>query len=545
MSTALLLESPSLNRDECQKPSVGWGLCRGPMCAAVAPSRRCVGTSASPCLASASATRRFLGCCARVPSGRGDLASSDDATVIGPSTLVVAPAVEEGDTGEDVPTGLEMSVLLVDLEESVLRFMSVFDPVTESGTVTCFEPESPHLLPSPEDLMRLAAQWVGADGSSGLPYLSAQEEVDPLPSAGPKAAPKGKRITTAQLAEQVNQLAAVLPGIMDQIKVLAERQAAAPNQSTPQPLPVPTAPVPAPAHQQNFPALVNNPAPQPCLASLASALPVPARPAAPGPAPAPAQPALAQPCSASATSSDQLATAIAQQGQALSLLVSHLASQGDAVDLSSASAGLSTKGSAKRERLQQELMQRSGSFFLQVCQNAFRRLHPAAQVPASVPDLASDGRLSFVTYMERFGGYNKSRDLALVMHQACFIADCLIRDDVPGAREHLALLLASVEQAAQDQSWSLAYLLTLLEEPAPQVYAPRPQGHASRLRAFSPLVSPSWGSTTLAFVREVDLLAQRRKDAAGPRGQTEQADETVAQPKRRPRFPKKPKETGQ
>ena len=337
-----------------------------------------------------------------------DLASSDDATVIGPSTLVVAPAVEEGDTGEDVPTGLEMSVLLVDLEESVLRFMSVFDPVTESGTVTCFEPESPHLLPSPEDLMRLAAQWVGADGSSGLPYLSAQEEVDPLPSAGPKAAPKGKRITTAQLAEQVNQLAAVLPGIMDQIKVLAERQAAAPNQSTPQPLPVPTAPVPAPAHQQNFPALVNNPAPQPCLASLASALPVPARPAAasavPGPAPAPAQPALAQPCSASATSSDQLATAIAQQGQALSLLVSHLASQGDAVDLSSASAGLSTKGSAKRERLQQELMQRSGSFFLQVCQNAFRRLHPAAQVPASVPDLASDGRLSFVTYMERFGG---------------------------------------------------------------------------------------------------------------------------------------------
>ena len=478
-----------------------------------------------------------------------DLASSDDATVIGPSTLVVAPAVEEGDTGEDVPTGLEMSVLLVDLEESVLRFMSVFDPVTESGTVTCFEPESPHLLPSPEDLMRLAAQWVGADGSSGLPYLSAQEEVDPLPSAGPKAAPKGKRITTAQLAEQVNQLAAVLPGIMDQIKVLAERQAAAPNQSTPQPLPVPTAPVPAPAHQQNFPALVNNPAPQPCLASLASALPVPARPAAasavPGPAPAPAQPALAQPCSASATSSDQLATAIAQQGQALSLLVSHLASQGDAVDLSSASAGLSTKGSAKRERLQQELMQRSGSFFLQVCQNAFRRLHPAAQVPASVPDLASDGRLSFVTYMERFGGYNKSRDLALVMHQACFIADCLIRDDVPGAREHLALLLASVEQAAQDQSWSLAYLLTLLEEPAPQVYAPRPQGHASRLRAFSPLVSPSWGSTTLAFVREIDLLTQRRKDAAGPRGQTEQADETVAQPKRRPRFPKKPKETGQ
>ena len=133
--------------------------------------------------------------------------------------------------------------------------------------------------------------------------------------------------------------------------------------------------------------------------------------------------------------------------------MSHLASQGEALDLTTAAAGLSSKGSAKRERLQQELMQRTGTFYLQVCQDAFRRLYPASAVPATLAELKADGRLSFVTYLERFGGYSQSRDLALVMHQLAFVADCLGQDDVHGAREHLGLLLASTEQAAQDRNW--------------------------------------------------------------------------------------------
>ena len=41
-----------------------------------------------------------------------------------------------------------------------------------------------------------------------------------------------------------------------------------------------------------------------------------------------------------------------------------------------------------------------------------------------------------------------------------------------------------------DGSWSVAYLPSLLKEPAPQVLAARPQSSASsRLRAFTPLVS--------------------------------------------------------
>ncbi|CAE6922416.1 unnamed protein product [Symbiodinium sp. CCMP2592] len=446
------------------------------------------------------------------------LAAGGATSPFGPSVVVCVPAVEEGDAGEDIPAGYEMSVLLLDLEEAALRFMSLFDPVTESGLVVGFEPSAAHVLPSAEDLMRAALNWVGSDQASALAYVTAQEEEEGVPEVMPKRAAKPKYSS------------------VDQVRVLTERQAAlAPSPALPA----------GSAHQQDFPKVASVAASPPVLASLAAGLPAPtllaATPKAPVRPAAPPPPALPV-SSALPSSSDHLATAIAQQGQALSLLVNHLASQGEALDLTSATAGLGSKGSAKRERLQQELMQRTGTFYLQVCQNAFRKLYPASPVPASLAEFQTDGRLSFVTYLERFGGYAQSRDLALVMHQLAFVADCLVQDDVHGAREHLGLLLASTEQAAQDRNWSLAYLLCLLEEPAPQVYSSRAQGSASRLRAFTPLVSPTWGSTALSYVRELDLLTQRRKDTVSPKAPSgELHDDAAAAPKRRPRFPRKPK----
>ena len=141
-------------------------------------------------------------------------------------------------------------------------------------------------------------------------------------------------------------------------------------------------------------------------------------------------------------------------------------------------------------------------------------------MPATLAELKADGRLSFVTYLERFGGYSQNRDLALVMHQLAFIADCLVQDDVHGAREHLGLLLASTEQAAQDPNWSLAFDPPMSPRGAgPQVFSSRAQGTASRLRAFTPLVSAAWGSTALSCVRELDTLAQTRKDTVLPKQQ--------------------------
>ena len=71
-------------------------------------------------------------------------------------------------------------------------------------------------------------------------------------------------------------------------------------------------------------------------------------------------------------------------------------------------------------------------------------------------------------------------------------------------------------------------------------------GAASRLRAFTPLVAPTWGSTALAYVRELDTLAQRRRDTVVARAAAaDPTDEANPAPKRRPRFPRKPNKEAQ
>ena len=131
--------------------------------------------------------------------------------------------------------------------------------------------------------------------------------------------------------------------------------------------------------------------------------------------------------------------------------------------------------------------------------------------------MQSQGRLSMVTYLERQGGYAHQRNMRIQMLMLANIADAFFRGDDHAAREHLALALGATEQAASDNGrWDLAFLLTLLEEPAPTLFGPRPAAANTRLRAFSPLVPQSLASVTLAYVKEVDLLSQRRKDAVQP-----------------------------
>lgn len=77
--------------------------------------------------------------------------------------------------------------------------------------------------------------------------------------------------------------------------------------------------------------------------------------------------------------------ALIQQSQAMTALVAHLIGQDSFVDLSSgSSSSLSTKGTAKREKLQAELANRSGNFMLLVAQSAFRRMRPTDAMPSSL-----------------------------------------------------------------------------------------------------------------------------------------------------------------
>ena len=495
-----------------------------------------------------------------LPSISEDTLTDEPLDAIGPSHLEVLETIDEDELGEEQPSGVQCSALLVDLDESMLARMTPYDPVTDLE-VTSFVEGSPQLVPQGDLLMAAARAWVEADKLAF--YTAAEGEPDEvLPKTAPakraQPSPK-KRVTVLQLSEQVSALANLLPGLVDQVRGVVERQNAMEKAAQPagpslrpaapeaSPAPVPSPPaaaIPLPAHQMHFPPAGTGPQAK-TLGVLAKALPPPAKVSVPAAATALApQPALPGPAAdPSACGSSSLARALTEQGQTLSLLVGHLVAQGEHLDLSSSSSALST---AKREKLQQELASGSSTFFLQVAQGAHRRLYPALPCPGTVEEIQNQGRLSLVTYLERQGGYGQQRSLGIFMLLLATIADAFLRGDQHAAREHLALALSATEQAAADNGkWDLAFLLTLLEEPAPTMFGPKPAAANTRLRAFSPLVPQSLASVTLAYVREVDLLAQRRKDAVQPARTTTKEGEDSAEPEpksRRPRYPRPPKQ---
>ena len=198
-----------------------------------------------------------------------------------------------------------------------------------------------------------------------------------------------------------------------------------------------------------------------------------------------------------------LAMAVLEQSRALTTLVSQLQSGGDPLlDAQTGSSGFSlgSKGAAGRERLQTELSNRSGNFFLAVAQNAWRRLKPAAKMPQDIPSAAS-GDFSMVTYLEKFGGYGGSREMGLVQFSVAHIFDAALHEDWAGVREHVALTMTAVEQSVQDNNrWDLAYQLTLLEEPASQLWSYRQAAQNPRVRAFAPLCPQRWATVALAYL---------------------------------------------
>lgn len=94
--------------------------------------------------------------------------------------------------------------------------------------------------------------------------------------------------------------------------------------------------------------------------------------------------------------------AIAQQGAALTALVSHLTSDA-VVDLHqlSSSSSSSTRGVQKREKMMTELGGTSASF-TQFQQQLHRRLFPASPLPQTAEELAASPT-SVLVYLERFG----------------------------------------------------------------------------------------------------------------------------------------------
>jgi len=146
--------------------------------------------------------------------------------------------------------------------------------------------------------------------------------------------------------------------------------------------------------------------------------------------------------------------ALMQQSQAMNALVAHLIAQQDPMlDLGSSSAGglsLSSKGTRGRERLLQELSAKNGAFFLQVAQNAFRRLRPAEAVPRSLQEFPK--KAIFSKYLERQGGFASQKDIGITLWLLSQVADALLCQEPVHAQD------LSLEQVAQDGGkWELGY----------------------------------------------------------------------------------------
>ena len=469
----------------------------------------------------------------------------EDDQILGPSKEFSAELLEEQDSGPPRRVGVNCTFVVVDVQEAILAQCREYDPVTDStDSIIPFASARPSDLPEVRDALVEITAWITSVNDGRLHFYSAREEPGPVSSAK-KAAPK--RVTTTQIAQQLAALSARVQLLSAQQDAMKETKAKAGQLDTsaiPAGEPVlgvfPTSKIPALSSQlgPSGPQAVSKVAtlvgpPPKVRQSLNSPAVVVDPPGELGSLPQPE----------AEKDMTSIVSALSQQSLAITQLVSHLTS-GDAMTelqggFSSASS-TSTKGVARREKMQAELAARTSSYFLQVEQQLFKRMCPARVVPTNVEEIQTAG-VSMTAYMERYGGFKGQRENGLAAWIAGHAMDAAASGDFGLTKEYLAILVACLEQATMDGGWSVAYVLSLLEEPPSQVFAERMQSQGIT-RPFAPLVPPNWAATALSYLKEVELL-QSKKSEVRPRGQPAKSSTDLPDapsPKRRPKFPKKP-----
>lgn len=286
---------------------------------------------------------------------------------IGLHTTLVVPAVTMQADGVQVAQQ-DMTVGVLDVSDGVLQLLTPYVPEEE---ILGFA-EDLSILPDPGELLRLVREWVEVVGQEGgdLTFYSAEEQGGVTPP-GPrakqkaKAAEKAKRSSpAAQVAEQIKALSGLLPIMSEQLTVLQEGQKRMQQFLEGQAITPPVRPsqVPVSMHPQAFAQMMGSP---PRTKGMSLVAPPPKRPAAA----MPTSQGQVEEEEGMALEGNTLALAVLQQSKALTSLVSHLQQGGDPLlDHQGTSSSTSSRGAAGREKLQKELAERSGGFFLQVIQ---------------------------------------------------------------------------------------------------------------------------------------------------------------------------------
>lgn len=358
--------------------------------------------------------------------------NSAQGGLIGPSTSLELTAVLWEDSLE-VPIGIQTKVCLVDMDWELLTMLRNLEEQEDIAVV--FVEDTPQAIPSPAELTAKTFAWLQEKGGQMegeyTPEVTAESEVGvavPLPKA--KAKPKAKagglatgsgekgkpkKVTTATLASSVQSLMDVLPGMAEQMRIMAERQTQIEERM----------------NMSSTSALLSRPLtqtagfPQPGVSAMARELRSPPRTSAKTEdfftrevKPLGVR-GLEQDKPQSEEPPGDLAKAVMAQSVALTTLVAQIASgsQDPMQDLTGAPAG--SRGAQGRARLQSELAQQRGSFFQSVVLQMARRMSPTSNPELPYPQLQANG-ITGVRYLERFGGYRQQRSPS-----GCFgAADC-------------------------------------------------------------------------------------------------------------------------
>ena len=411
-----------------------------------------------------------------------------------------------------VALGFEAPILVIDVNDETLLNCREYDPVTDHlASILGFSHDHPNSLPEHVRLVAVVGEWLLQRSDDRTGFYTAQEDLSaPVPKAmqsqpapappGAKKASQPKRVSNAAIAEQLMALSA-------QMQLLAHRQDQLEKASSSSAVAAPEPQVGLSAKLPSVSASLNPSGISQTQAAKAIQLvgPPPKVPFTPSQVPAPGV-GLDEPYDPLQPVQEEvgIAAAIHQQSSAVMALVAHLTSQsGDVLgDFSSVSLQSgTTKGVQRRERMQNDLASGSSTYFIQMMQQLHRRLHPSRPVPQDESELMG---ISVLQYLERQGGYRSHRELGLVAWVLGHAIDAAAAGDFRHTKEVLALLLVAVEQAVIDRGdWSLAFMLTLMEEPPLQMFQERNAALIHHTRPFGPLVPPQWTAVCLSYLKGV------------------------------------------
>ena len=475
-------------------------------------------------------------------------AQQDVTSALGPFTTLTVPAAQEIGGGEEIQAGFDMDVLVVDVQSDVLPFLTLLSQSAHQDVHPFFVEDV--VYPEVGATLKLAREWVVLQGG-GIQNFYSAEEGPPSPkvpapmkaTAKKPPAEKAKRLSGPQeVAEHIKSLAELVPNIAMQLSAIQEEQARMRTEMEVRAAkpPLRSSQMPVSMDMQNLGKVLGAP---PRTKQVTLSPPPPKQVAASQPmvdsnVPLEEQVEVAQEVAEAGT----LAMAVLEQSRALTSLVSQLQSGDPLLDSHQSSFSTSSKGAQGRERLQTELGARSGNFMLSMMQLAMRRMRPATPTPTSLAQIA-ESDFSMVSYLERFGGFGSQRELGTILYALSFVVDAAVREDIAGVQEHLALLYVAIEQANMDQGrWDLAFQLLLLDDPPAQLWTYNRAGNpmsTGRSRAFAPLCPQRWATISLAFLKELDFIHNRRTEM-GKKMQPAQVEDPPKSPspRRRPKFPK-------